>query len=227
MAGALEPTDDAQCRLAVGAVLLAAGEARRLGGRPKSLLRLQGQPLVRRNVVALSGAGIQEIAVVLGHRAEEVECALRDLPVSVLRNPDFHRGRMSSLNVGLAALSDGLDAVVVALADQPLIGADDISALIATFGRNRGAAAAVVPYVDGCRGNPIILDAEVRAAVLANEKYAGCRQWLDAHPERIVRMETSNRHYSLDIDSFADIDAFAAKYGYALEWPAGHAVCVR
>jgi len=218
--------DEAQARLAVGGVLLAAGESYRMGGLPKTLLQLQGMPLVRRNLIALRGAGVREIVVVLGHRADEVELALHDAAVTVVRNPDYKRGRMSSLNVGLAALPHDLDAIVVALADQPLIEADDIAALIETFGRQRGIAAAVVPCVGEARGNPVILDVSVRDAVLTGDGYAGCREWLDAHPEQVVRMETTNQHYCVDIDSFDDIDAFAAKYGYALEWPAGDACCV-
>jgi len=59
----------------------------------------------------------------------------------------------------------------------------------------------------------------VRAAVLAGDARFGCRQWLDAHPEQVARMETSNHHYRVDIDSPEDIDAFAIKYGHALNWP--------
>jgi len=212
---------DVRSRLKVGGVLLAAGESYRMGGRPKALLQLRGVPLARRNLDALSGAGVQEIVAVLGHRADEVELALRDLPVAILRNPDYARGRMSSLNVGLAALSESLDAIVVSLADQPLIEAQDIAALIASFGRHRGNAAAVVPYVGGERGNPIILDAAVRAAVLTGNEYAGCRQWLDAHPGQVIRMETTNEHYCVDIDGPEDIGAFTAKYGCTLDWPPG------
>ncbi len=219
MACAPDADDDAQSILRVGGVLLAAGESYRMGGRPKALLQLQGVPLVRRNLDALSGAGAREIVAVLGHRADEVERALRGLPVTTLKNPDYSLGRMSSLNVGLAALSEELDAIVVALADQPLIEAEDISALIAAFVRNRGSAAAVVPYVDGARGNPIILDVAVRAAVLAGSGYAGCREWLDAHPGQVVSMATTNRHYSVDIDTLEDIETFASTYGFMLEWP--------
>lgn len=207
-------------RLAVGAVLLAAGESRRMGGRPKSLLRLGGVPLIRRNLIALSGAGVDEVAVVLGHRAEEIEPALLDFPVTIVSNADYRLGRTSSVRSGIAALSERLDAVIVALADQPLINSEDVTALIGAF-KKRGSASAVVPFVDGVRGNPIMLDATVRAAVLAGEARFGCRQWLDAHPEQVARMETSNYHYCVDIDSQEDIDSFEMKYGHALSWPPG------
>jgi molybdenum cofactor cytidylyltransferase len=202
----------------VGAVLLAAGEARRMGGRPKCLLEFGGIPLIRRSLAALSGAGVAEIVVVLGHRADEVEPVLRDLPVTVLRNTDYPLGRMVSLHVGLAALPDRLDAVIVAMADQPLLNAQDVRDLMIAFDK-RGPASAVVPYVGGERGNPIVLDPEVRAAVLAGDSTLGCRQWLEANPERVLRLELENPHYCLDIDDPQDIERFEAQYGHRLRWP--------
>jgi molybdenum cofactor cytidylyltransferase len=204
-------------RLAVGAVLLAAGEARRMGGRPKALLRLGGVPLIRRNLIALSGAGVDEVVVVLGHRADEVEPELRDFPVTIVRNPDYGRGQMSSMHAGVAALSARLDAILIAMADQPLLNAQDVTALIGAFKR-RGSASAVVPFVGEERGNPVVLDAAVREAVLAGEANFGCRQWLAAHPELIARMDTDNRHYTVDIDSPEDMERFAAQYGHRLRW---------
>lgn len=208
-------------RLAVGAVLLAAGEARRMGGRPKALLELAGVPLVRRSLVALSGAGVDEVVVVLGHRADEVEPALRDFPVTIARNPDFARGQMSSVRTGVAAMTARLDAIIVAVADQPLLHAQDITDLIGAFKKKRDAESAVVPYVQGERGNPIILDAAIRDDLLSGDVNFGCRQWLAAHPERVARMDSENRHYVVDVDSPEDIEAFAAEFGHALRWPPG------
>jgi molybdenum cofactor cytidylyltransferase len=64
-------------RMSVGAVLLAAGAGTRLGGRPKALLELGGVPLILRQLIALSGAGVDEVVVVLGHHADAVEAATR------------------------------------------------------------------------------------------------------------------------------------------------------
>lgn len=189
-----------------------------MGGRPKCLLELGGVPLIRRNLVALSGAGVDEVAVVLGHRADDVEPVLRDFPVTIVRNPDYAQGQMVSMHVGLAALSDRLDAIIVAMADQPLLNAQDVTELIGAFKR-RGSASAVVPYVDGERGNPIVLDATVREAVLAGDVRFGCRHWLAANPERVLRLELANRHYCVDIDSPQDIERFEADYGHRLQWP--------
>ena len=205
-------------RLAIGAVLLAAGKAERLGGRPKPLLELGGVPLIRRNLIALSGAGVDEVVVVTGHQAEAVEAAVQDFPVTLVRNPDYAQGRMSSVRAGLAALSNRLDAVIVALADQPLIGAQDITALISAY-KKRASGAIVIPYVDGQRGNPIVIEAAIRDEILSGDVKFGCRQWIARHPERVARFETDNAHYLVDVDTPEDLERFRADFGHALRWP--------
>jgi molybdenum cofactor cytidylyltransferase len=207
-------------RLAVGAVLLAAGEAKRMGGRPKPLLELAGVPLIRRNLVALSGAGVDEVVVVLGHRADQIEPAVRDFPITLVRNPDHAQGQASSVRAGLAALSPRLDAIVVALADMPLISADDVTALLGAYKR-RAHGSVLVPFVDGERANPVVLDAALRDDVLAGGVNFGCRQWIARNPDRVARFDVDNRHYRVDLDTPEDLCWFARTYGHALRWPEG------
>jgi molybdenum cofactor cytidylyltransferase len=199
----------------MAAVLLAAGEARRLGGICKPLLELDGVPLVRRTLLALREGGVDEVVVVLGHCADEVERAVRDLPITLVRNPDYGRGQIGSLRVGLAALSPAIDAFMVALADQPLIDAQDISALIGAF-RARGEGAVLLPCVNGERANPVVFEAAVRDEVLEGDSDFGCRQWMDRHPARIVRFDTDNEHYRADIDTPEDLVGFERRYGHTL-----------
>jgi molybdenum cofactor cytidylyltransferase len=206
-------------RLAVGAVLLAAGAGERMGRRPKATLLLGGVPLIRRQLIALSGAGVDEVVVVLGHHAEQIEPLVADFPVTLARNPDPDAGQVSSLRIGLDALSRRVDAVLVALADQPLISTDDITALIGAFKR-RGDHAVVVPQVDGEPGNPVMFTADVRDAILAGDANVGCRQWRAAHPDQVLRYETTNRHYRIDLDTPDDLLRFERDHGHRLCWPA-------
>jgi molybdenum cofactor cytidylyltransferase len=210
-------------RMTVGAVLLAAGAGSRLGGRPKALLELGGVPLVMRQLIALSGAGVDEVAVVLGHHADAVEAAVGQFPITLVRNPSPDDGQASSVRTGLAALSPKLDAVIVALADQPLINAQDITALIAAF-KQRGDAAMVVPRVTGSGGdpkpgNPVIFDATLREQWLSGGADLACRRWRQEHPERIRWLDTDNRRFRVDIDTLEDMERFAASTGHALTWP--------
>ena len=252
--GCLLKANGLYSRTTVGAVLLAAGAGSRLGGRPKALLELGGVPLVMRQLVALSGAGVDEVVVVLGHHADAVEAAIGQFPISIVRNPACvdpqprstaaapqggarppaerpgggrDDGQASSVRIGLQALSPRLDAVIVALADQPLIDAQDIVALISAF-KKRGDASMVVPRVrvdggEALPGNPVIFDATLRDEWLAGEADAACRKWRLAHPERVRWFDTDNRRYRLDIDTPDDLARFTALTGHTLQWPASQA----
>src|SRR5512132_2131099 len=92
-------------RLRIGAVLLAAGEGRRMGGVAKSLIRLQGVPLICRQLVALSGAGVDEVVVVTGHAQSAVEEQMRSFMVTLAHNAAHADGQEGSVRTGLAALS--------------------------------------------------------------------------------------------------------------------------
>ena len=131
-------------RLRIGAILLAAGEGRRMGGVAKPLIRLQGVPLISRHLVALSGAGVDEVVVVTGHARHAVEDAVRSFVVTLAHNEAHADGQQGSVRVGLAALSGPFDAVIVMPADQPLIGASDLTELIGAF-KKRSAGHVVVP----------------------------------------------------------------------------------
>jgi molybdenum cofactor cytidylyltransferase len=221
--GCIFKTNGLYSRMTVGAVLLAAGAGSRLGGRPKPLLELGGVPLVMRQLIALSGAGVDEVAVVLGHHADEVEAAVGQFPITLVRNPSPDDGQPSSVRLGLQALSPKLDAVIVALADQPLVNAQDITALISAF-KQRGAAAMVVPRVttaegDPQPGNPVIFDAALRDEWLSGAADLACRRWREEHSDRIRWLDTDNRRFRIDIDTPEDLERFAASTGHRLSWP--------
>lgn len=207
-------------RVTVGAVLLAAGSASRMGHQPKCLLELGGVPLIRRQLIALSGAGVDEVVVVLGHYADQIEPVVQSFPISVVHNPNPDDGQVSSLRIGLQSLSPKLDAVLVGLADQPLINAQDITELIAAYKKRPEQAGVVQPSVDGLPGNPVMFSAQVRDDILAGDANVGCKQWQATHPALVHQWVTSNARYRVDVDTPDDIAALEARTGHKLKWPA-------
>ncbi len=148
-----------------------------------------------------------------------VEPAVQTFPVTLVRNPSPEDGQVSSQRIGLAALSNKLDAVIVALADQPLVNAQDIIALISAFKKRPEGASVVFPQVGGKRGNPVIFSAEVRDQILLGDANIGCRQWQAAHADAVVPFVTDNRRYRVDIDTVEDLERFARETGHTLCWP--------
>ena len=205
-------------RLRIGAVLLAAGQGSRMGGVAKSLITLQGVPLIKRQLIALSGAGVDEVVVVTGYARDAVEASIASFPVTLAHNPDFALGQQSSVRCGLNALRGNFDAVLVALADQPLLGAADLTELIAAF-KKRANGHVLVPMVDGQRGNPLVMDDVALADIRASDVNLACRNFVENQPALVHLHRTSNTRFVTDLDTLQDIEALATRTGWKLELP--------
>lgn len=207
-------------RLRIGAVLLAAGEGRRMGGVVKGLIRLQGVPLLRRQLIALSGAGVDEVIVVTGHEQAAVEQEVLGFTVTLAHNDAYAQGQDGSVRFGLAALNGPFDAIFIMPSDQPLIAADDLTELIGAF-KKRSGGHVVVPMVDGQRGNPILLDDEARGRIMGSGANLGCRHLIEREPDLVHVHRTSNTRFITDLDTLDDVQALALRTGWRLEMPAG------
>jgi CTP:molybdopterin cytidylyltransferase MocA len=197
-------------RTRVAGVLLAAGEGSRLG-RPKALVVLDGLTLAERGVSMLRAGGADPVLVVTG--AVPV-----DIPgIPTVHNEQYRTGMGSSLRVALQALSArpaGADddttappaagAVVVALADQPLIGPEAVARLIAAY--RAGAGVAVAAY-QGRPRNPVLLAREHWPEVIALATGdQGARAFLRSRPELVTLVECGDTGRPDDIDTAADLE---------------------
>ena len=233
-------------RLRIVAVVLAAGTASRMGGRPKCLLQRDGQTLLNRLLTALEDAGIDETVLVLGHKADIIQASLGSrapanlrgphrpaMHIHQLMNPQPTDGQNSSLHLGLAK-AQRLQAqwLMVALADQPLLDAADLQALIAAVKAGPADTQMLQPWVDNQPGNPVMLSQQVMSGLLAHSKGAsfadgtsskdlpGGKEWRQLNPQQVHQWPTSNPHYKVDMDTPEDIAALQTKYGVALTWDA-------
>lgn len=133
----------------VGAVVLAAGRASRMGGPHKLLEPWQGKALVAHVVNAIAAAGLPPPVVVLGHAAAGVRAALAERPAHFVEANDWQDGMGRSLAAGIAAVPADWDAVLVCLADMPRLEPALIAALAVAPGE------VVVPVWQGRRGHPV------------------------------------------------------------------------
>ena len=199
------------------AVLLAAGSGSRMGHKPKSLLELNGEPLIRRSARQLLDAGVTQLVVVLGHYAADIEAPLDGLPVHKVYNPDPDQGLVSSQRLGLQALSDNTDTVIMSLADQPLVTTQDIQTLLLAFASSTKDM--LFPFVNGQPGNPVLLSARARKDILAGESDYGCKEWRQSHSAHTYKFTSDNSHFVTDLDRPEDIADFAKQHGTKLQWP--------
>ena len=195
-------------RSAVAGVLLAAGEGSRFG-RPKALVELDGQTLAERGVTLLRAGGTDPVLIVTG--AAEVELRPEHQARTVY-NGEWRTGMGSSLRAALRALTEleagpEIGAVVVALADQPLVGAEAVGRLIAAY--RAGAGVAVAAY-GGKPRNPVLLAREHWPEVIATATGdQGARAFLRARPELVTLVECGDTGRPDDIDTPADLEHIA------------------
>lgn len=181
-----------------------------MGAQNKLLLPMAGQPMIRRVVENVLGAGFVEVVVVLGHEAEAVRRALGTLRVRQVHNEQFESGQVSSVRAGLGALEQTVDAVMVCLGDQPLLGTPDLLALQAAYAEH-AAGAILVPVRGEQRGNPVIVDWQSVRDTLERGINFGCRHFMDENPERVYRWPAPSDHFVRDVDEPADYQTVLAR----------------
>ncbi len=184
----------------IAAIVLAAGQSRRMGGPNKLLLPVAGKPMVRHVVEAALASTAAPVMVVLGHQQHEVRQALRGLRVHFATNPAFAEGLSTSLRAGIAALPPEVDGAVVCLGDMPLVSAGLIDRLIGAFDPDAGRRI-VVPTWQGRRGNPVLLARELFDAVAAITGDVGARDLLRAHAASVAEIEAEDDAALIDIDT--------------------------
>jgi molybdenum cofactor cytidylyltransferase len=191
----------------IAAVVLAAGESRRMGEVNKLHLPIQGVPLLRRSVETLLAAELGEILVVLGHESADTQALLEGLPVRSIINNDYQSGQMTSVHLGLGSLSQLCEGVIVALGDQPALTVSDITHLVdAFFARDGGEV--VVPEFEGKRGNPIIISRRCRQDIIAGKYNLGCRRFIENNPELVRTVEMPEPSVVIDLDTPMDYHRF-------------------
>lgn len=180
----------------VAGVLLAAGEGKRLG-TPKALVELGGRRLADRAAGLLRDAGTAPVLVVTG-------AAPVTVPGTVgVPNPDWRTGMGSSLAAGLRALPGDCSAAVIALVDQPLIGADVVRRLLAA---HQAGAGLVVAAYHGQARNPVLLARDHWAGALAAaDGDTGARPYLRAHRDLVALVECADIGRPDDVDTPEDL----------------------
>lgn len=183
----------------VHAVLLAAGQGKRMGGPNKLLATFDGVPLVRRMAEQLVGSRAAGTTVVLGHQADRIRAVLEGTPVRLTENPLYEAGLAGSLRAGVDALPESAAAALVALADMPGVATDDVDRMITAF-ESAGGRAIVRATHAGKRGNPVILPRALFGAVAGLSGDTGARHLIEASELPVIDIELGEAA-SLDVDT--------------------------
>jgi molybdenum cofactor cytidylyltransferase len=200
----------------IAALLLAAGQSRRMGGPNKLLAEINGTPMVTHVARRLLASRARPIIAVLGNQADAVDTALAKLPVERVRNPDFAAGLSTSLKRGITALPSDLDGMIVCLGDMPLISGRHLDRLIAAFNPLEGRAI-IVPTRRSKRGNPVLWSKQFFPEMAGLAGDVGAKHLIGEHAELVAEVEMDDDAVLVDIDTPEALDAFREKRSPARE----------
>lgn len=184
----------------ISAILLAAGESRRMG-RPKQLLEWQGRPLLLHVLENCVRSSVDEVILVLGHEAHQIRSCLPELPVKIVVNPDYETGMASSLRQGLLSMDARSEAFLVLLADQPCIGPDMIDRVIREFRQAHPRRGIVRPVHKGVPGHPVLIGVEYLQEALELHGDQGARRILMDHPADVLEIGVDREGVLMDVDT--------------------------
>ncbi|MDB5360555.1 MAG: 4-diphosphocytidyl-2C-methyl-D-erythritol kinase [Rhodospirillales bacterium] len=191
----------------IAALILAAGQSRRMGAENKLLLEIDGKPMVRHVAERVLASAARPVTVVLGHQPDAVKAALAGLDVGFVENPDFADGLSSSLKTGLASVPEAADGAIVCLGDMPGVSAELVDRLIAGFNPIEGRAI-LAPTRGGRRGNPVLWARRFFDELMSLSGDTGAKHLIGTYGEFLTEIEAPDDGVLIDLDTPAALAAY-------------------
>ncbi len=186
----------------ITAILLAAGESKRMGEANKLLLPYRGAPLIHRVAEAIAQSKAAEQIVVTGHEAAAIEGALRAYGMRFVYNADYETGMTSSIQAGVQAAHSAAEGFMICLSDLPDLNAGILDRVMDQFAIaiSQDPQVIIIPSHQGRRGHPIIFSRYYKEALLHHPHPEGCKAIIQDHSSHVVLVEISEEGILKDID---------------------------
>jgi molybdenum cofactor cytidylyltransferase len=185
-----------------GAVVLAAGESKRMG-KQKLLLPWGEKTMIEEVIGHLLESKVHEILVVLGADSPRVEKKIKPLPVKTTVNPYYKKGMLSSVQWGFKKTEKDVQGVLVCLGDQPLIPFSVIDRILDSYEESKKGI--IIPVYKKKRGHPVLIDAQYRKEVETLDSNIGLRALMRRHPQDIFEVDVDTPGILKDIDTKTDL----------------------
>jgi molybdenum cofactor cytidylyltransferase len=178
---------------AIACLILAAGESSRLG-EAKQLVTYRGQSLIRRSAL-LAMKISREVFVVTGSQAEDVSAELEDVSATCIINHDWQSGMGTSISIGVKAVGDQADGILILLCDQWMLSGKDLDRMVSAWKRQPGTAC-IATWKDSY-GPPVIFPRRLFGNLENMRGKSGAKSILEGEQE-FTRVPLSNACFDLD-----------------------------
>ena len=188
----------------ISAILLAAGQSKRMGDENKLVKNFQGIPLIKHSVRNILASFIGELIIVLGHQKEIIEKLIdKNEKIKFVFNQDFESGIATSIKTGLNHSSEETEAFFICLGDMPMVNKDIINLLI----KSKNNREIIVPTYKNKQGNPILFSKSMKKKIMTIEGNVGAKKILELNKDKILNIETTDQSIT---KNFNTLDNFSS-----------------
>jgi len=174
----------------ISAILLAAGQSKRMNGENKLTKEIQGIPLIKRSVKNIIASAVDELIIVLGYQKEIIEKLIdKNEKIKFIFNKNFESGIASSIKTGLNNLSGKTEAFFICLGDMPMVSHDIYNQLI----KSKDNKEIIVPTYNGQQGNPVLFDKSMKEKIMVITGDVGAKKILELNKDKILNLEINNQ----------------------------------
>jgi len=188
----------------ISAILLAAGQSKRMNGENKLAKEIQGIALIKLSVKNILASSINELIIVLGHQKEIIEKLIdRNEKLKFVFNKDFENGMSSSIKTGVNNLSEKTEAFFICLGDMPMINHDIYNQLIKSIDNKK----IIVPTYKGQQGNPVLFDKSMKEKVIDISGDVGAKKILELNKDKILNLEINDQNITKGFNTQGDFSS--------------------
>ena len=182
----------------ISAILLAAGQSKRMNGENKLTKEIQGIPLIKLSVKNILASSINELIIVLGHQKEIIEKLIdKNEKIKFVFNKNFESGMASSIKTGLNNLSEKTESFFICLGDMPMINQEVYNQLI----KSRNNKEIIVPTYKGQQGNPILFSKSMKSIIISIEGDIGAKKILEQNKDKILKVKIDDINITKDFNT--------------------------
>ena len=182
----------------ISAILLAAGQSKRMDGENKLTKEIQGTPLIKHSVKNILASSIDELIVVLGYQKEIIEKLIdKNKKIKFVFNKDFENGMSSSIKTGINNLSEKTEAFFICLGDMPMVNYNIYNQLI----KSKNDKEIIVPICEGQQGNPVLFLKSMKEKLMTLQGDIGAKQILEIHKDKLLNVEINDQGITKDFNT--------------------------